>query len=56
MAIVAARAGYRPHPFGEPPNPLLFEISKDGRSGGRPAGWGAGLAPLAKRPKHDQQR
>ncbi len=49
MATVAAQAGYRPHPFGETPNPLLFETSKDGRCGGCPAGWGAGLAPLAKR-------
>jgi|LNFM01.1.fsa_nt_gb hypothetical protein len=49
--IIATRTGYRPYPFGETPIPLLFEASKDGRSGGCPAGWGAGLAPLAKRPK-----
>ena len=49
VQIVASRAGYRPHPFGETPSPLLFETSKDGWSGGCPAGWGAGLAPLAKR-------
>jgi hypothetical protein len=40
------RAAWRPHLFGETPNPLLFESSKDGGSARRPPDWGAGLAPL----------
>jgi len=51
-----ARAGHvedmlpawRPHLFGETPNPV-FETSKGGGSGRCPPGWGAGLAPLAQR-------
>jgi hypothetical protein len=48
---VAARAGCRPRPLEGrvPQTPSFFVASKDGWSGGCPAGWGAGLAPLAQR-------
>ena len=38
-------AGYRPHPSGETPDPLLFETSKTGGLAGVPPAGAWGLAP-----------
>ena len=48
---LAARAGYRPHPFGGDPEPPFFDC-KRGRVWEVPSQWGAGLAPLLAKREH----